>query len=189
LKIYIHITRCLLTLIIALISNCTINAQTCKVDSTKSIVNWQCSNKIGGHSGTIAVKEGVVKLKKGKIIRGEIVINMKEISIIDVEDEDQEKRIKKEINHPQFLNLAEYTTAKFEIKKQLNDTLMGSLTIKGNTHPFQLLVSYDMVKKKLVIDSIKTKVDLKKWGLNFTKWFNGDGLNGALSIQVHIETN
>ena len=89
-------------IVITILSLPTFYAQTLKVDSLNSNVNWQCTMDIGGHNGTIAIKEGFIELKKGKLIGGKIIIDMKRISIVDTDGAENEKHIIKEISSNQY---------------------------------------------------------------------------------------
>ena len=127
----------LLNIVIAFISSQTFYAQTLKVDSLNSNVNWQCTMDIGGHNGTIAIKEGFIELKKGKLIGGKIIIDMRRISIIDTDGAENEKHIIKEISSNQFFNVGTYPTAKFEITENVEEMLTGNLTLNGVIKPIK----------------------------------------------------
>lgn len=181
-------TKVLSVVIIALFSIGKFNAQTQKVDILKSKLNWQGSPDIAGHNGTISIKEGFIELKNGKIIGGEILLNMNEISILDAEDKEQEKSVLHEIKDAKFFNVTSFPTAKFKITSYANDLLTGDLTIVGITKPIEFKTTTTKVGKKLVVETIKFTVDLQNWGLKFSKWFTSNKLDNALTIQVHIET-
>jgi hypothetical protein len=177
-----------LSIIIALTSINTFYAQTQKIDVLKSKLSWQGSSDIAGHNGTIAVKEGFVETKTGKIIGGEIMLDMNNISIIDAEDKEQEKSVLHEIQDAKFFNVAVFPTAKFKITSYANDLLVGDLTIIGITKSIEFKTTTTKIGKKLVIETLKFTVDLQRWGLKFSRWFGGNKLDNALTIQVHIET-
>lgn len=173
--------------LVLLISN-SFYAQTQKVDILKSKLIWLGIADIGGHNGTIVIKEGFIETKADKIIGGEILLNMNEISILDAEDKEQEKSVLYEITDAKFFNVVAFPTAKFKIKSYINDLLMGDLTIVGITKPIEFKATTTKIGKKLVIETTKFTVDLQNWGLKFSRWFGGNKLDNALIIQVHIET-
>lgn len=177
-----------LSIIIALTSINTFYAQTQKIDVLKSKLSWQGIADIGGHNGIIAIKEGFIETKTGKIIGGEIMLDMNNISIIDAEDKEQEKSVLHEIQDAKFFNVAVFPTAKFKITSYANDLLVGDLTIIGITKSIEFKTTTTKIGKKLVIETLKFTVDLQRWGLKFSRWFGGNKLDNALTIQVHIET-
>lgn len=176
-------------IVIVILSIQTFYAQILKVDSLTSKVIWQGTMDIGGHNGTIAIKEGFVEMKKGKLVGGKIIIDMKGITIIDADGVENEKHIIKEISGNQFFNVGTYSTAKFEITENVAEMLTGNLTLNGITKPVKFKIITEKAEKKIIINSILFPIDLLKWGLNFNNWFKGKNLGNALSIQVHIETN
>ncbi|OFY93408.1 MAG: hypothetical protein A3K10_10665 [Bacteroidetes bacterium RIFCSPLOWO2_12_FULL_31_6] len=181
-------TKVLSIIIIALFSIGNFNAQTLKVDVLKSKLTWQGIADIGGHNGTIAIKEGFIEIKKGKIIGGEIMLDMKNISIIDAEDKEQEKSVLHEITDAKFFNVVAFPTAKFKITSYTNDLLVGDLTLVGITKSIEFKTTTTKIGKKLIVETVKFTVDLQNWGLKFSRWFGGNKLDNALTIQVHIET-
>ncbi len=177
-----------LSIIIALTSISTFYAQTQKVDVLKSKLIWQGSPDIAGHNGTISIQEGFIETKAGKIIGGEIMLDMNNISILDAEDKEQEQSVLHEIQDAKFFNVAVFPTAKFKIKSYVNDILAGDLTIVGITKSIEFKTTTTKIGKKLVVETVKFTVDLQNWGLKFSRWFGGNKLDNALTIQVHIET-
>lgn len=173
--------------LVLLISN-SFYAQTLKIDILKSKLTWQGIADIGGYNGIIAIKEGFIETKVGKIVGGEILLNMNEISILDAEDKEQEKSVLHEITDAKFFNVTSFPTAKFKITSYANDLLTGDLTIVGITKPIEFKATTTKVGKKLVVETVKFTVDLQNWGLKFSRWFGSNKLDNALTIQVHIET-
>ncbi len=181
-------TKILSIIIIALISINTIKAQTLKVDVAKSKLHWKGTKKVGEHSGLIAIKEGTVIMKAGKIVGGKVIVNMKGITILDTEDADDRKDIIKDISSKQFFNVAQYPTATFEIKGFFDGMLLGSLTIKGITKQITFKTSYEMIGGKLVANTVTFYIKRQNWNLKFSNWFKENVLDDLLQFKIHLVT-
>ena len=179
--------KILLTICIALMSATFVNAQTLKVDVTKSKVHWKGTKKVGEHSGVIAINSGNIIMKDGKIVGGEVINNMKAITILDTEDADDRKDIISDITSKQFFNVKEYPTAKIEIKGVFDGMLLGVLTIKGISKRVTFKVSYKMIGEKLEANSVTFSIIRQDWELEFGNWFKENVLNDPLQFKVHIE--
>ena len=180
-------TKFLSIIIIALFSLNTIKAQTLKVDPVKSKLHWKGTKKVGEHSGVIAIKQGSIVMKDGKIVGGKFIIDMKAITILDTEDADDRKDIIKDISSKQFFNVAKYPTATFEIKGFFDNMLLGILTIKGISKRVTFKASYEMIGGKLEANSVTFSIVRQDWNLKFGNWFKENVLDDPLQFKVHIE--
>lgn len=179
--------KILIFICFTLISVSFVTAQTLKVNVTKSTVHWKGTKKIGEHSGLIAIKNGNIIMKDGEIVGGEVIINMEAITILDTEDEDDQKDIIKDISNKRFFNVAEYPTAKFEIKGVFDEMLLGVLTIKGISKQITFKTSYKMFGEKLIMNTVTFSIDRQDWNLKFRNWFKEKVLDDPLQFKIHIE--
>lgn len=115
-----------------------------KADVAASKVGWLAKKVTGQHNGYVALKEGKLEVKKGKITGGEFVINMESITCEDIKDAGMNAKLVGHLKADDFFATAKNSTAKFVIKKaestgkKGNDEtykITGDLTIKGITNP------------------------------------------------------
>ena len=103
-----------------------------KVDIENSAVHWKGYKPTGSHNGTIKLIEGDLKIKDGKIEGGSFTVDMSTIK-----DADGSKKLVGHLKSPDFFDIKEHTTSKFEItNSELKDgkiLITGDMTIKGIT--------------------------------------------------------
>lgn len=172
---------------LAMMFTISVAAQTMKVDVAKSTVRWKGTKKIGEHVGTIKIKEGNIELKDGTIVGGELIIDMKGITISDTEDPEDRADIIKDISSKQFFNVKEYPTAKLVITGYFDGQLAGKLTIKGITNPIVFKTSYQVQKGRFIANTISFTIDRQKWKLKFSNWLKENVLDDPIHFKVHIE--
>lgn len=86
---------------------------------------------VGGHVGTIAIKNGQISIDKNKIVGGEFMIDMNSLQCTD------SPKATGHLKNEDFFNVPQYPSAKFVITKVDNSkstpTVTGNLTIKDKT--------------------------------------------------------
>lgn len=156
-----------------------------KVDTKASVVKWIGTKKIGSaHNGQVAVKEGQIELKDGKIIAGNIVVDMATITNEDLKGSpDYHKKLIAHLSNEDFFNVTKFPTATFKItgaeKKSDTDwVIKGDFTMIGKTNPVEVPAKLKLDGAS-VVGEAKLKLDRTKWGLkygsgNFFKELAGD---------------
>jgi len=109
-----------------------------------SSVTWKGYKVTGSHAGSIALKQGSLDFKDGKLAGGEFVIDMTSIINTDMEGEYKAK-LEGHLKSDDFFGVATYPTAKlvFNTVKSTGKNsyeVTGDLTIKDKTNP----VTFDM---------------------------------------------
>jgi len=109
-----------------------------------SSVTWKGYKVTGSHAGSIALKQGSLDFKDGKLAGGEFVIDMTTIENTDMEGEYKAK-LEGHLKSDDFFGVATYPTAKlvFNTVKSTGKNsyeVTGDLTIKDKTNP----VTFDM---------------------------------------------
>lgn len=149
-------------------------ADTYKIDSKASIVNWKGSKKTGSsHNGGISVKEGQVQTdKKGQITGGNIVVDMSTITNEDLKGSSEyHKKLLGHLANEDFFNAAKYPTSTFKIlsvaSKSKDEVLVkGELTMIGQTKPIEFPAKVT-VANGVMTGEATVKVDRTKWGLKY----------------------
>lgn len=171
---------------------------TYKVDLENSILGWTGTKLTGRHIGKIALKEGLVHIKDDKIIGGNFVFDMKEISIDDLKGELQTK-LYNHLQSDDFFAVSQYPIALFELVdvgiwekdstitdvdpefalEEPSHRILGNLTLRGKT----LGVSFPA---KIIITDTTFKA-LSKFNIDRTRW--GVSYNSESSVDVIAKDN
>jgi len=117
-------------------------AQDHKADTKKTEIKWTGKKVTGEHWGYVKLKDGDFKLKDNNIVEGNFTIDMNSISVMDVEDEEYNKKLEGHLKSDDFFGVKKHPTAKLHIKKatpfkDYSSQVEGELTIKDITHPIK----------------------------------------------------
>lgn len=151
------------------------NAEVNQIDINRSTVAWEGTKVTGQHDGTIGLKSGELYVVDNQIVGGNIVINMQQITVLDLEDPETNAKLQGHLESDDFFSVATYPEATFEMAKlekheevaegEPNYTIRGNLTIKGITHgvsfPAHVQVHDDMLTAKADFDLDRTQWDVR----------------------------
>ncbi|WP_118951676.1 YceI family protein [Taibaiella helva] len=142
-----------------------------KIDQSKSGVTWEGKKVIGGHNGTIQIKEGSVNYNGYTITSGTFTIDMSTIKSLDLEGEKKTK-LEHHLMSPDFFDAGKYPLTTFKIKKVERRTgdqawATGMLTIKETTREISFPITMSAAKGRLDINAKNIKVDRTKFGVVF----------------------
>lgn len=151
--------------LIFLYSLTTVEAQTKKIDVSKSLITWTGKKITGEHEGTIKFKEGELVFKANKITGGSFVADMTTLNNTDQTGSSKAK-LEGHLKSDDFFGINNFKTAILTFKnitpKGNNTyTIIATLTIKGISNPviFDLNVKGNTATANLKID--RTKYDIK----------------------------
>lgn len=144
---------------------------TVEVKVEKSSVAWKGYKVTGSHEGNIALKNGALTFKEGKLVGGEFTIDMNSIENTDLEGEYKAK-LEGHLKSDDFFGVAKYPDAKL-VFKTVKSTgknsyeVTGDLTIKEKTNPitFDLSVYGNKATANVKID--RTKFDVRYGSTSF----------------------
>ena len=108
------------------------------VDTSSSILNWKGTKPTGSHNGTVAIKSGGILLEDGKLTKGQFIIDMASIKVLDIPaDKKGNGKLVGHLTSADFFDVAVYPTSKFVITKveDKGDIIhvTGNLNIKDVT--------------------------------------------------------
>ena len=168
------------TIAIALLvvfSTATINAQTKKIDASKSTITWEGKKVTGKHEGTVSLKEGSLTFKSKAVVGGTFTVDMNSITVTDLKSGEGKEKLEGHLKNDDFFGTDKYATSKLVFTNVKANgankyTVIGNLTIKEKTNPitFDLVVNGNTATAKLVID--RSKYDVK---YNSTSFFDSLG--------------
>lgn len=164
-----------------------VKAQRYKVNASASTLEWKGTKKIGEHVGVIAIKNGYIDVKDGNIEGGEFVVDMRNITVLHMDDQDDVKHILKDISSKQFFNVKDFPTAKFVISSYHNGMLTGALTIKGITNNIQFKADFDVNGEDFSANADTFSIDRQLWKLKFGNWIKENVLDDPIQFKVKIK--
>jgi polyisoprenoid-binding protein YceI len=151
--------------VIFLYSFTNAEAQSKKIDISKSLITWTGKKITGEHEGTIKFKEGELVFKANKVTGGSFVADMTTLNNTDQTGSSKAK-LEGHLKSDDFFGINNFKTAILTFKsvtsKAYNTyTVIGTLTIKGISNPviFDLIVKGKTATANLNID--RTKYDIK----------------------------
>lgn len=142
------------------------------VAPTDAQVTWEGRKKIGSkHTGTVLLKSGTVLIEKGKLVGGEIAIDMTSLKDTDIQSEGMNAKLVGHLKSPDFFDVSHHPVATFTITKvepaaEGMQKITGNLAIKGQSlaTSFEAKVAHKGKQTKL---SGAIPVDRTKYGIRY----------------------
>lgn len=142
--------------------------------ASSSVVEWVGSKPVGKHNGTVNVTGGGVSVKDQSITKGEFVIDMNTIAVLDLASgdgkEDLENHLKgtgKEDAEDHFFNVKKFPTSTFVFKSFDGTNMVGDLTIKGVTKEVSFPATVTVTDAEVNIVSNSFKINRVDFGVNY----------------------
>ena len=169
-------------------------AQTQKVNTENSTINW-LGKKIGGqHVGTINLKSGSIEEKDGNIVSGTFVIDMNSIANTDLEDAGYNEKLVGHLKSDDFFGVKNYPTATLNITRATAFTdgkasVTGDLTIKDKKGS----VTFDIMKKgntytaKLEVD--RSEYDVKYGSTSFFDSLGDKAIDDIFVMNISLSVD
>jgi polyisoprenoid-binding protein YceI len=143
------------------------SAQIREININNSVVEWT-GKKIGGaHNGEVKIKSAFLELRNGRLIGGEVVMDMKTITNTDLKDEGYNQKLVGHLKSDDFFGVEKYPTASFEITEATKfengkASVTGNLTIKDTTEEITINVS-----KSANVFTTQVEVDRSKFDVRY----------------------
>ncbi|WP_108807723.1 YceI family protein [Aquimarina spinulae] len=189
--------KIILVVVIIFLIPTTYAQQDLRIDTGKSIINWQGSDllNLNTHNGTVKLKNGVIRRKGILITGGEFEIDMN--SIINIGDQYNEMLIT-HLKSKDFFNVKKHPIAKLEIinTRYINATnldVIAYLTINDIRHIIQYQSTIEninnqvLMKSKFVIDRTLWKINYKS--KNFLINLKDDIISNTIDFEVFVVAN
>lgn len=165
-----------------------------KVDANSSSLKWFASKVTGKHDGAVKVKSGSLKVEKGALQSGKVVIDMTTISVRDIESPEYNAKLVGHLNSPDFFEVDKFKSAVLVIEsvKQVKGeeyTVTGKLMIKGYTHPVTFPATIKTDGKTLTATA-KIEIDRTQWNIKYgsASFFKSIG-DKAIHNEIQFEIN
>lgn len=171
-------------------------AQTYKVDTQATKVEWLGKKVTGEHRGLVQAKSGSVTLNGEEITSGDVVVDMKTISCTDITDKETNGKFIGHITSPDFFDTAKYPESKIVIKSSKKVAtgleVKGDLTFIGQTHPVTFVVTDVKKTDKAFSGKATLNIDRTVWGLkygsgSFFKGLGDKAIDNQFTLNVTLE--
>jgi polyisoprenoid-binding protein YceI len=151
-----------------------------KINPSASKVEWLGKKVTGQHNGTVAIKDGQLKITDGMLTGGNITIDMTTIKNLDLQGETAAK-LEGHLKSDDFFGVEKFPVATLIITEskstgQGNFDVKANLTIKGITQPVNFKVNLSPKKNQYVAFADIT-IDRSKYDVRYgsTSFFDGLG--------------
>jgi polyisoprenoid-binding protein YceI len=134
----------------------SLSASAAEIDVAASSFKWTGKKVTGQHYGKLPVKSSNITEQEGKIVGGEIVLDISKMTVEDLSGEDATKFLN-HMKSEDFFNVAEWPTAKLVVESVEGHRASGKLTIKDKTNPvdFRFKKQKDFYTGQLKFDRTK----------------------------------
>ena len=147
-----------------------------RVVTSDSRLHWVGKKTGGEHNGTVDIPGGSFVVNQGNITSGELTIDMKSITVLDIKNESLNSRLVSHLNGEDFFNTDRHPEAYFKMKYGRfvegpaggsgHYVITGTLTIKDISNEIRFK-AYLGDGNKLNIKTDEIVLDRTKWEVNF----------------------
>ena len=165
------------------------------VNTVISSLEWIGKKVAGQHQGVIDLKKGSYLFENGLITSGELIINMQSIKITDIEDKEQNDKLKNHLVSSDFFSVEKQPTAQLTIVKsqKIDETRLkvtADLTIKGITKRIEFEVTLLIEGKKMVaigeVDIDRTQFDIRYGSGSFIDNLGDKAIKDLFTIKFKV---
>lgn len=137
----------------------------------ESNVVWKGYKVTGSHHGTIAIKSGELVFEEDKLVGGEFIIDMKSITVNDLQGEYKGK-LEGHLKSDDFFGVANHPTSSLvftnvESSGKNSYSVTGDLTIKNITNPITFDISVYGSKATASLKIDRSKYDVRYGSTSF----------------------
>ena len=146
-----------------------------KIDIKNGQVLWVGSKPTGKHNGIIGLKKGEIILNEGKLVGGNVVIDMNSINDISQTGEYKVK-LENHLKSPDFFDVGVFPEAIFVISKVVEtksakdgftNSIYGDLTIKNITKQISFMANVEKRGDFIAISAAPFKIDRTDFGVKY----------------------
>ena len=168
---------------------------TYKVDTEKSVMNWNGKKVTGEHSGTVGLQGGTMSVENGKLTGGQFVFDMNSIKNTDLTDAGYNAKFIGHMKSDDFFSTTKHPTSTFTITKVTPKggnayDITGNMTIKGITNavtfPATVKMNGNMIEAdgKATLD--RTKYDIKYGSKSFFESIGDKAIYDDFTVEMKL---
>lgn len=141
------------------------------VNKKVSSIEWVGKKVTGSHNGTIKIKDGLINVEDGKIINGNLTIDMNSIVVLDLEDPETNAKLHGHLMSDDFFGVEKHPEAflkinKVELIEGTKHHIHGELTIKDHSEKVEIPATILSEGNKIVAAG-EIKIDRTKYGIKY----------------------
>lgn len=173
-------------------------ATTYKVDTQKSVMNWNGKKVTGEHSGTVKLENGTVMTDGSKLTGGTFTFNMNSITCTDLTDAEYNAKFIGHMKSEDFFNTAKFPTSTFKITKVTPKggdkfDITGNMTIKGITNAVTFPATVKVAGNTLTADGKatldRTKYDIRYGSKSFFENIGDKAIYDDFTVEMKLVAN
>lgn len=169
------------------------DAKALNADLEASSIEWLGTKPTGTHVGTLAIKEGTIYLKDGKLIGGNFIMDMNGISVKDIKDVTMNQNLVNHLKSVDFFHVDSFPTANFifttitpiedaaATANGLRPThrIEGNLTMRGITRKVNIAAQINISSEGVQAKTPQFVLNRTEWNVNY----------GSKSIFANLKDN
>lgn len=174
----------LLSLTLALL----LNSAEKEMDIQESKLEWVATKKFGQHNGEVGILRGDFLIRGEVVVGGSVEVNMNDISILDIDDKEDQEKIIGELKHKDLFHVDKYPSVFFSIDSIVSKEIIGKLTIKKKTETVRipLEVKGKNSAGKYFVKSGWYFIDREEWKLEFGNWIKNGVVDDAFKVRFNV---
>jgi len=163
------------------------------VDLDESRCEWTGRNLINKHRGTVAFSSGHLIFEEGRLVGGEVILDLKEIACSDLEGSPMHQVLIDHLQSDDFFDVENFPIITVSIDKMSQGKTFASVTMKGVTHPVTLQTREGLNDDGLPVAQAFCSIDRTKWGViygskKFFKRLAGHFVHDEIELDLRIVT-
>lgn len=180
-----------LLVIVLMLSGNILFAQTMKVNTEKSSIEWQ-GKKIGGkHEGYIQLKSGSFEWKNDRIVAGNFEVDMNSITNTDLKDEGTNQKLVGHLKSDDFFGVETFPTASFVVVESTQfsngkATLTGNITIKDKTERISFEVNKSGNEYAADVEIDRSKFDVRYGSKSFFNNLGDRAIKDLFTLKIKL---
>ena len=169
------------------------DAKALNADLEASSIEWLGTKPTGTHFGTLAIKEGTIYVKDGKMVGGNFTMDMNGISVNDIKAVAMSQKLVTHLKSADFFQVDSFPTASFMFTTiipidnaqatmdGLNPThrIEGNLTMKGVTRKVKIAAQIDINSEGVQAKTPQFVLNRTEWNVNY----------GSKSVFANLKDN
>lgn len=172
------------------------------IDPATSNIEWKGYKVVKtdntSHIGEIALENGDVTVKDGKLESGKFIGNMASINALDLKDDaEQQTKLNGHLKSADFFDIEKFPTTTYEITKvsdapagsDYNTVLDGNMTIKGITKPVQFNANVKVNEGSVNIATQPKDLSREEFGIVFQMPAANGLIKDEISLQILVNAN
>ena len=178
--------------LLVIIGTSVSNAQTKKIDASKSKITWLGKKVTGQHGGTINIKEGNLVFAGKKLTDGTVTVDMTSLVCTDLKAGEGKEKIEGHLKSEDFFGTEKFQTSKIVFKKVVatgknSYMVTADLSIKEKTNPitFVLTINGNTAAAALKVD--RTKYDIKYGSGSFFDNLGDKAISDEFELNVALQ--